>query len=535
MSNPAYDESLFSHSTMDGEDFQPTFVDRQTIELGDSNGTSFGSGNIVFDLQSLSAGSSFIDIRGAQIVLPLTLTTTATAGAFTPARENMFAHCLKNSVYSLIDSVVFVMNGVEVISAQNRLNMYANYRLLSEWSVGDEAQQGPAYGFAKDSVESLTYSATLGEINNSLTGATHSTNSVQMVNGGDKIQNSGRYRRCRWQSVTSEQVFDQFQSQANANTAYSGTTDTLAGAAVTTQLFVVLPLKGLHPLFEQLPLLRNVICKLTLAVHAPATFSVTTDANGAYSAPQSNCPREYCPFMVSSGGVAGTGLVLGTCTAFTTSLTVGNATSRQCVFRVNRYVMSPESETKYLAQPVRKIVYDDVYSYTQRGVTSSINNLQIGSSLSRVRKLVVVPMLAAAGNGTTGFSPLVSALSSAGSTTAPYFKCNGFNVAVNGRSIYSSPLAYGYQQWVSELDNSNGLSGGFNSGLRSGLISENEWKSTYGYYDVNLARHSGIDDDSPSIVTLSMNPLYKKAVDLFFFLVYSRTFSVNTSTGEMSA
>lgn len=534
MSNTAYDESLYSHSMMDGEGFQPNFVDRQTIEIPDSNGTSYGSGNVVFDMQSLATGSSFVDFRGGQVVMPLQLTTTANAGGFTAARENMFAHCLKNSVYSLIDSLIFNLNGVDVISSQSRMHMYNTYRLLSEWSVGDEQQQGPLYGFAKDSVESLTYSDVLGEINNSLVGVDHSTKSVQVVAGGDKIMNKGRYKRARWMACTNEQVYDQFQSLTNTTNAYSSSTNTAGTAAITTQLFIVIPLKGLHPLFEQLPLMRNVHAKLTLAVHAPASFTVTTDANGVYSAPASNCPREFCPFQITSGGAAGTGLILNNCTGFTTSLVVGNATSRQCVFRVNRYTMSSESETRFLSKPVRKIVYDDVFSHVQRDVTASINNLQVGTSLSRVRRLLIVPQVSASSNGTTTFSPLLSAMSSAGSTAAPYFKCNGFNVALNGRSIYSSPLAYGYQQWCSEQDNTGGLAGGFNSGLRSGLISEAEWKSLYNVYDVNLSRHSEIDDDSPSNVTVSLTPLYKKSVDLFFYLVYSRSFSVNTSTGELS-
>lgn len=536
MSSPAYDSSLYSHSMLDGDQFEPEFVDRQTVEVGDSNGQSYGSGNVVFDLQSLSTGSSFLDVRGAQIVIPIQIATQATTGAFTASRENAFCACLKTSVYSLIDSIVLNINGTEIVSAQQRLNMYANYKLLSEWSVNDADQAGPQILFAKDTVESLTNSTVLGEINNELKASpAYATNSTSVVTGGQAIQNQGRFKRARWMTLTNEQVYEAFNSQANAATQWSNTCDTTSTSTITHQCFLSLPVRGLHDIFERLPLLRNCLIKLTLQTHCPASYSVTTDANGVYSAPVSNCPREFMPISLTTGGAVGTGLVLGTATGISTSISIGNNTSKQCLFRVNRYTMSPDSETKYLAQPVRRIEYDDYFSYVQRNVNASVNALQVGSSLSRVRRLLVIPQVSASANGSAGIAPLASALSSAGGTCAPFWKCNQFQVNVNGRGIYSQPLSYSFAQWATEFDNSQGLAGGFNNSLRSGLISEYDYRTLYGFMDVNLARHSAIDDDSPSIVSLSLTPLYRKSVDLFMFLVYGRSFSINVSTGEMTA
>jgi len=360
MSSPAYDSSLFSHSMIESEEFSPEFVDRQTVEVGDSNGQSYGSGSVVFDLQSLSTGSSFLDVRGAQIMIPVQITTTATAGSFTAARENAFCACLKQSVYGLIDSIVLNINGVEVVSAQQRLNMYANYKILSEWSANDTEQAGPQILFAKDTVESLTNSAVLGEINQELRASNpYATNSTSIVTGGQTIQNVGRFKRARWMALTSEQVYEAFNSQANAATQWSNTCDTTSTSVITHQCFLQLPVRGLHDIFEKMPLVRNCLIKLTLNTHCPASYSVTTDANGVYTVPVSNCPREFMPISLTTGGVAGTGLVLGSATGISTSIQIGISTSKQCLFRVNRYTMSVDSETKYLDSPVRKIAYDD--------------------------------------------------------------------------------------------------------------------------------------------------------------------------------
>lgn len=538
MSNPTLERMLMEDSIQDSEPFDTPFVDRQLISVGDSNGGSYSQGQITFDLNSLSTSEAFMSLKTANILVPFEMKIVADGGNFltstTAPIENAYAMTLKNCIYNLIDSISVNINGSEVVSQVANSNMFNTYKILTQWSPADQETQGPTYNFAKDSADSLEFDTILGK---------GETNTKLVATDGSKVPgvigsaNMGRLRRARWQCVSADAMVTAFQTDLNrAKNLWMSTCETSA-AEIKYSMFLVVPLKGLHDFFDKCPLLRKSIVKVVLNTNAPSSYKATLNpATGALTAISSNTPRGTCPFQITPGAVAvGQGFAWGTCTGFTASCKIGNSQTNQCLFRCNRYILSPEQEVKYLADSVKTIRYDDIYSGIIKNVATSQNNVQIGSALSRIRRLVIFPQLAAGNPGNRDLTPLASPWSSAPATCAPYWWASNLNVAVSGQNLFSQPMNYRFEQWMSEMDSSGSINGGYTDGIRSGLISKYDFDSLYGCIDVNLSRHPALADESPQIISLTLKPEHSMPADLYHFTVYNREISIDVGTGALMA
>ena len=531
MSNPSFDAMLLADSIQDSQAFDSPFTDRQLISVGDVNNGSYTQGQITFDLQSLSTSEAFTDLRGASLMIPfeMRITQTAATKAFVADVENAYSLTLKNCIYNIIDSLSLQINGTEVVSQQANSNIYNTYRLFTTWSPADAEALGPSYGFAKDGVDSLEFDTNLGEVNTKLVATTGSTVPSKLGSA-----NTGRLRRARWQAVSADTMVAAMQTDlTRAQNLWMSTVNTGSNQVVTYTMFLSVPLKDLHPIFSVMPLLRKSIVKLVLNTNAPCSYAANlVPATGVYTYTSSNTPRGTFPVQITRGAAAsGQGFVFGDSTAIRVECKIGNQQTNQCLFRCNRYLLSPEQEVKYLGDSVKTIRYEDYYSGIIKGVATSLNNVQIGSALSRVRRLQIFPYLTDAAN--KGVSPLASPWSSAPATTCPYWWASNLNVAVSGQNIYSQSLNYRYDQWLSEVADSGSLNGGYTTGVRSGLISRYDFDSGYGCIDINLSRHPAASDNNPQIISLTLKPEHSLPVDLYHFVTYEREFKIDVSTGAL--
>jgi hypothetical protein len=70
-------------------------------------------------------------------------------------------------------------------------------------------------------------------------------------------------------------------------------------------------------------------------------------------------------------------------------------------------------------------------------------------------------------------------------------------------------------------------------GLKSGLISEDDWKKAYRFIYVNLSNKNEAEDEVPRSVTVSFTNRCKLPLDFYIFLFYEKEVTVDCATGQL--
>lgn len=370
---------------------------------------------------------------------------------------------------------------------------------------------------------------------------------------------------------------------ATATQAADNATITLSGIWQAS-ILAVIKLKHVHSFFERVPLLKGVFMKLTFNLNQPyVTFSLTASAAGpVYSAVTVVSPLGGVnPLMLASAQTT----ILGTAAAFggdaramsgasrlqpnlpsaatlstpyTASLTVGNNVtaphqlvgvlnlnnlsgvgSGSIMLNVPAYTFNPVFESSYLASPVKKIVYTDIYQYqiiNQIQALGTFNNL-ITNGIANIKSVLCVPFYSA---GTAAvpvansmaIQPIYSPFDTAGGgTTSPWIQFNQFNIQVSGQNAIYNTERYGYEQFVNQLAGYGAINGGQEDGLTSGLIGYDDWKKGYSYYYVNCGRMLPVEEAVPKSVNVIGNSASAKPIDLYVFIEYGVEVSVDILTG----
>ena len=537
MPSNVYEDTMVEASMTQGQPLEFQFKNKQVIEIPDSQNNNYSSGQVVYDLRQLATNKGFMDLQGADIQLPIKITLTAAGAHLTAETLNSYAVSIKNCVYQLIHSIDFNVNGQSMVQAQPWLGIIQTYLLLSSWSQDDAALLGPEYLFSKDSVESLDYSAVLGETNTGLV--------ERAVTGGTQPgsllpANQGRVNRIRFSAASITDALRVSFGQTGMSTTRRSFCDTSGTQTVTWNLMLTIPLKGLHDCFEKFPLSRGSLCTLTINTNMPceSQIAATSAAPSVYTAHTVNVlPNQVMPFMLSTGSsAAGSGLVIATNTTLKLRGEIGNTLSTTTVIRVPLYEFNPQAETAYLANPVRPIRYNDfVTTQMQTTANESRTMFQISPGQARVRRLVMFPCVSAvdSSNGTGNVSAVSSMLSSCPGTAAPFVAVSNFNVYISGSGIYQQPRNYSYQTWLDEVKGSGSVNGGFSDAVRSGLINKYDFDTAYGIIDVDLSRHAASDDPTAPAIHVSLNVQCTKALTWFVYLFYEKNIGIDCDSGQL--
>jgi hypothetical protein len=342
--------------------------------------------------------------------------------------------------------------------------------------------------------------------------------------------------------------------------------------AITAQIY----LKHLHSFFERVPLLKGVFCKMTLnlnqtSVTLTTTGGTGTTTNGVYSACTVNSPLGgVSPLMVMSGASVpiannnddanganadlllsmGCGAELtGFATTYTLSLSVGqrclNSTQTgmtgqqisnsplgtSIILNAPAYSFSPVFEASYLADPVKKIVYTDVYQYQVLNVaTGSVFNNLITNGIANIKSVLVLPFYSSSSNG--GLIPFQSPFEGAGGgPTSPYVLFNQFNIQISGQNAIYNTERYSYEQWMNQTYGVNAVNGGMTDGLSSGLVSQKDFETCYSYYYVNCGRMLPVEEAVPKSVNIIGQNQSAYSVDLYIFVEYGVEIDIDILTG----
>jgi hypothetical protein len=558
---------------------EPEFTarDRQFVDIIDSQNSYYGGGQITFDLNSLTSSSSFLDWKSSYITLPIkmTLETPGTeTSMITPVNSNNFALSLKNSNFSLISGINVSCANQTVVTTQSMSNIPITYKLLTSFNSVDEAVLGPSIGFAKDNSDSMTWSNTVGELNNNVqVGTTASLDSLEPIN-------TGRVKRSKNATISTLNTLLQTtnatiaagsnpQNLTNLTNTLRGicTVNTCTGSntadggtvgpqVITYTMLCTIPMRYLHDMFDKMPLMRGALWQMTITTHLPSTWTGRLTADGNWSNMNPVTPFQFCPFMVTSGQTihnSGTscGLMLDEdwappdagATNILIKCVIGNQAQAQCILHCAMYDLSHEVAQSYIAEPRKTCVYEDFIRCAPSGMqnvaATGIVTCNITPGLGKLRGMLIAPYLPATstgifGNGSiVGISSLNSPFTSAGATCAPMAILDNFNVMVASKPIYNKNIRYRFDAFLREQFGINAAAGNGVDGLRTGLISEYDFNTAYGYVYVNLERHLQSSDSLPVSVDVTFQNASNSHMSYNVFLFYEKEFSVDILTGKM--
>jgi hypothetical protein len=498
------DNVMFEQAMSDytSEFAEKPFLHKELQYVIDNNGSDDYSRNqLIFETISISNNGKFADYRNGFISIPMVAVMRRTAHHLDET-EGFNALKFKNSNLVHIDSMAVEYGNDPAIQQRQNFSAYCIFKQHTELSLNDVEINGPTMGYHKES-------------NNwnfdDVTGMTNSGNDLlpvpftkhdpqqQKIISTDNLRRSGvNY----YKKVGDDHVY---------------------------YYDCIIRLKDLL-FFDKMPsLLRGANIKLTLILNQSETV-VKVDSDVKTSVVNT--------LRGSTNPMLRTNESYGVADVFTETMSCkvvknGNHiphVKNQCRLYVPTYILSPAFEKQYLDLGQKKIIYEDIF--TNNITVNANDNFQIllTNSLSRMKRLVIIPMIDKSANGSTLNSPQESVYATEPCTTSPTF-IRDFNVSLSGTNIYSNNIQYKYESFLNELNGNFGVNSNLETGVCSSLISMEDYNNNYGYIVVDLSRRYNFDEKTPLSVEIKGFNEGVKQLQFMCFITYTKEMTVNLNTG----
>ena len=386
----------------------------------------------------------------------------------------------------------------------------------------------------------------LGECNNVISKASmfNPKDGYQAING---VVNQGRYNRMQSTSYDTtyagNPVSTYYQQSAGATNLFKNFISQNDTNGVTYQIFATLPMAVLHDFFDKLPITRGLAVRLNMYLNTGITLVENVSSTQHLSFTSVNIPRQTCPFMISPIGEdaaygSGINLLSTASTSLTYTLKIGNSSLSNCRFYASMYQFTPQTETLYISNPERTILYNDVVQYVVQNIppSASVNTL-LTSGMSRLRGFLMVPIINANSN-VCGLDGKQSPFSSCPGTTHPYSKITNFQLQISGKPVFATPVSATQIFYNTMLRPELSVNGGSlrSLGMSSGCISKTDFEGGYGFYYVDLTHLENEADDNTSksiqvIFTNGAGGTTPLNIDFYCFCYFQKELHVNVSNG----
>ena len=358
----------------------------------------------------------------------------------------------------------------------------------------DDQVASDVYGHVKDS-HAWSYSASAGLMNS--TGASASA---------DRTKNP-------WETQISADVMPFAKIKASGADCYEGAND-LHYFYYDCRIM----LKDLSSVFEKMPLVKGSSIRLNVRLNQGSVSTVSL-ANGSKTVTPNLKGSAFPVMRLDPPSVDCTDVI----TVAVAKLDAYEHQKKECRLYVPVYELAPSFESQYLAVGSKKIVYDDVYINHVRNIGQGAFSSMLTNSISRSKRLIVVPMMSRATNGTSQILPTESPFCSAPATCSPNF-CK-LNVKVSGRNVYPSNVEYKYEHFMNEVS--------LPTGEKQGLISLKDYQNTFGYFVVDLTRRHSEDNLVPISLELFGSVESSKPLDFLCIVEYEKDMTVDITTGQL--
>jgi len=556
------------------------FVQKSWLSILDNQSTNYSSNQSVIDTSQLSNSNRYMNYREAYLVIPLLMTLTCvptdSQTPFAPQTAGTSAdYCmgLRNWIGTIIHSFTLDMNGTTIIAQTPLLPMYNTFKLMTTLSVTDIMTQGATMGFYPD--DGLSFTFTGNNASQCGTGTGNNNNQQEFIHssGGNDAANpnNGNSYVDYNEGLLKRQMYYNFNPSAVTGNPKT-TENTVSYAALLPdssirqsyksyifnygnnylQLAItgIVYLKHIHSFFNEVPLLKGTFFKMTMflsneSVSFPVTAGSATFQKKLGTPTITNPLGGVAPIMIASTVGGSKNLVAG---VYTASLSVGSKclnTAQTSIAGVTQsplanaislnvpaYTFSPVWEQAYLSNPVKRIIYEDLYQYQYlNAVANNTFNFLVTNGIANLKKVLVLPFYTASANG--GVNPYESPYEGSGSgTTSPLCLLGNFNVVVSGANQIYNSERYTYEQFCNQLYGINSINGGQSDGLQSGLINQLQFEMMYNYYVVNVGRMLPVEQAVPKSVSIIGTNLSGLNVNLYVFLSYGVQVDVDVLTGS---
>ena len=195
--------------------------------------------------------------------------------------------------------------------------------------------------------------------------------------------------------------------------------------------------------------------------------------------------------------------------------------------------LSPETESQYVspAEKVKTFTYLDVQQYKFTVAPAASVQQQVVSSLSRLRKMVIIPTFSAYGPIPTEYK---SPFSGVGSPflSSPFSLPSQYNVAISGQNVYPANLNRVDEFYGEFVQHS--LNGSVQGSIVDFGISQNQYLHGYGAIVTDLARETtSAHDDIAKNVVVSFTNQSALSMDYIAYVYYERQISVDAALGNI--
>jgi hypothetical protein len=521
----------FSNSVEDNLESTQTMLFNQKkwtyITDSTSNSGTFGSGQIQFDLSSLSSQSQWLSLNEAVVEFPVKIVATTAGVAGGIVTGGIHSTIIKNGWHQWISSAQLMINGQTLQTAQPYENVATQWRILSSWSQDELVKQGPSCGFALDDMTGNSESSVLAS-DGGLANATAATflsetkgfdclNTIANV-PSTLLVNKGAIDRAQMtnNSVAGTTLQATVLSAVNmkiagrSNVARTASAAGAAGTVFSAFYMATVRLKDICDLRE-FPLTKNLRGYLYLNFNA-ATINFTGNSGGVTALAMQINSGQTCPFLINSVASGTVGLlssnhanpitVVGNVDGSNTSAISPSGpllTSARLV--VPYYVANPMADAA-LSQTNKFFTTLDKFFFSFDVEPLAPVNYTITSGVSNPRRIVMLPLLKKLGGMTTMSTPEQSPFDPAPATSGPFATMNNLQVMVANQTVYQSPIQYDYEQFLQE-QSQVGESGNMSNENTSGLLSEQLWIQNHRFYTVDIGRRVDAEDGSSKSVQIN--------------------------------
>lgn len=564
------------------------FMAKDWIQIMDNQNQNYASNQITLDTSQLSNSAKYMSYREAYLEVPVLLTVGADGVGASQASETPATSCdravsLKNWFGNLIHSMVIEYNGTTIVQQTPFQNLHSHWKLESTFSWDDVHNQGHIIGLYPDDPTTFSYHTAntpegIGHCNNrnldsepAVAGAHFSFNKGASGAGNYNLglkkrqdmyiyDPAGALGSTDATGTADDFVASSLQSETNTKNIYRSYVSAKVNGDVAVRGYIqfsimaTIYLKHLHSFFQSVPLLKGAYMKMTFNINNSTTkFACAGNASGAITLQSVSVPvGGVNPLMISSA--LGNNGARNICTAgagdnFIADVSVGATCLSSELSGVNQgqlaksvhlhlpsYVFNPTFEGSYLSNPVKEIVYEDIYQYQvlNIGADQVFNNL-ITNGIANLKHILIVPY-----HSTTGAENLLPAGTpsyrspfngcGAGSTD-PYISINNFQVIVSGKNEIHNTQKYSFEAWNNQIFGQKSVNGNQVDGIQSGLINRLGFDTTKSFQYVDISRMLPNDRTVPKSVQISGTNQSAKAIDLYVFLCYGTSFKLDVFTG----
>jgi len=531
--------------------YPPLFNKREWLYINDTT-TQYDQGTSIIETAALSNNDKFLDYNSGYLSVPILITLTnnsATTAGLAATATLPYTQSLgfKQSFLSMINSITVDLNGQSMVQQNQLIDIYNNFRLLTNESWTSQ-NRWSTIGFYPDLVSDAGYSTADNKYAPANTTANNSDNNeglterISYINlDMNKFSLDGVDTSLVSNLINASEIKKLYLSHISNITDGVGV---VSSPLIQYSVKATIMLKDIHPLFEVIPISKNLNFKIQIFWNNSAftaTHTATAGAvDGVWSA-QSAQYRAYngtIPLMLnnfvsgfgaSTAGTIRTSVYVGdTChDSIQKNITIAStlptgAVGKQVELWVPAYQMLVDVDRDYSNGHNKIITYNDYYQFSLKGVAAgdTFNHL-VSNGIANLKACLIVPFLSSLNNNVNVFDD---------GLPQSFAHINNFNIMVGGSNVLHQDSRYGYQQFNNEFFNEFGINGNQSPGIGSGLIDFKSWVKKP-YYYVNCSRVPL--DQQMTYRSLQIKGTNSSALpmDYYIFAIYEKNFSLDIISG----